>query len=45
MAFFKIHFICFEMHMDRPDKSENMFGFLKKAIVKKNPYFCNPLIK
>ena len=23
MAFFKIHFICFEMHIDRVDKSEN----------------------
>ena len=21
-----IHIICFEMHMDRPDKSENIFG-------------------
>ena len=26
MAFFKIHFICFEMHIDRPDESENIFG-------------------
>ena len=26
VAFFKIHFIRFEMHMDRPDKSENIFG-------------------
>jgi hypothetical protein len=25
-VFFKIHFICFEIHMDRPDKSENTFG-------------------
>ena len=24
--FFLIHFIRFEMHMDRPDKSENVFG-------------------
>ena len=23
---FLIHFIRFEMHMDRPDKSENIFG-------------------
>ena len=23
---FLIHFICFEMHMDRRDKSENIFG-------------------
>ena len=28
--FFKIHFIRFEMHMDRPDKSEDTFGFKKK---------------
>ena len=26
VAFFKIHFIRFEMHMDRLDKSENIFG-------------------
>ena len=25
-GFFKIHFIHFEMHMDRLDKSENTFG-------------------
>ncbi len=25
-VFLKIHFIHFEMHMDRPDKSENIFG-------------------
>jgi hypothetical protein len=25
-GFLKIHFICFEMHMERPDKSENTFG-------------------
>ena len=25
-GFFKIHFIHIEMHMDRPDKSENTFG-------------------
>ena len=27
MAFFYIHFICFEMHMDKPDKSENILGY------------------
>ena len=26
VAFFLIHFVRFEMHMDRPDKSENIFG-------------------
>jgi hypothetical protein len=25
-GFFLIHFIRFEMHMDRPDKSENILG-------------------
>ena len=24
--FFEIHFIRFEMHMDKSDKSENIFG-------------------
>ena len=27
VAFFKIHFIRFEMHMDKPDKSENICLF------------------
>jgi hypothetical protein len=26
VAFFLNHFIRFEMHKDRPDKSENIFG-------------------
>ena len=26
VAFFRIHFIHFEMHMDRLDKFENIFG-------------------
>ena len=26
VAFFKIHYISFEMDMDKPDKSENIFG-------------------
>ena len=45
MAFFKIHFTCFEMHMDRPDKSENIFGIwyqLSKhlTIWKGQMHFC-----
>ena len=28
--FLKIFFIRFEMHMDRPDKSENIFGLSYK---------------
>ena len=30
VAFFYIHFIRFEMHMDRSDKSENIFGISYK---------------
>jgi hypothetical protein len=50
VSFFKIHFIRFEMHMERPDKSENIFGKPIKWILnrEKNNFFAhffNPLIK
>ena len=35
LAFFKIHFIRFEMHMDRPDKSENIY-LLSAPIIEHN---------
>ena len=45
MAFLKIHFICFEMDMDRPDKYENTFGiqyiltFLSISPFMRHPWF------
>ena len=33
MSFFKIHFIHFEMHMDRQDKSENIAAAVMQQCV------------
>ena len=41
--FFKIHIIRFEMHMDRPDKSENIFGISYK-LSKHLTFYASSLI-
>ena len=43
VAFFLIHFIRFEIHMDRPDKSENTFGTSHK-LSKHSTFYGSPLI-
>ena len=40
--FFKINFICFEMHMDRPIKSENTFGTPSINYLSICPFMCHP---
>ena len=38
-----IHIICFEMHMDRPDKSDNIFG-IKYKLSKHLTFYVSSLI-